>query len=210
MVSTGLESELHLRWRRAFPTPEYDHVFRELVAAYDGPDRHYHNLAHVRDCLRNADAVYDRLVDPRAVMAAIFFHDAVYDPTRSDNEERSADLAERHLRAMGRSESFVAEVRDLILDTRHLVSPGSNDGRYLVDIDLAILGAPPEEFDAYERAIRREYAHVPEDAFRDGRAQVLKALLELPSIYRLDPLRAAWEERARANLSRELQVLRPA
>ena len=34
----------------------------------------------------------------------------------------------------------------------------------------------------------------PTTAFRAGRTQVLKALLELPSIYRLAPLRDAWEE----------------
>jgi predicted metal-dependent HD superfamily phosphohydrolase len=96
------------------------------------------------------------------------------------------------------------------LTAGHATEADDPDGELLCDADLAILAADDRAYATYTDAIRREYAHVPEDAFRDGRAQVLKALLELPSIYRLDPLRAAWEAKARANLSRELEVLRPA
>src|SRR4051812_48010248 len=92
MLSTAIGDELRVRWHRLFRAPQHEQVLRALVTAYTAPDRHYHNLAHVRDCLRTVEAVYPYLVDPRAVDAALFFHDAVYDPTRSDNEERSADL----------------------------------------------------------------------------------------------------------------------
>jgi predicted metal-dependent HD superfamily phosphohydrolase len=158
----------------------------------------------VLDCLRKADGVYERLTEGRAVDAALFFHDAVYDPTRADNEERSADLAEGHLKAMGESARFVAVVRDLIMDTRHVTSPASNDGRYVVDIDLSILGEAPDRFEAYERAIRREYQHVPEEAFRVGRAKVLRAFVDRPRIYGTDVFRDRYEAAARENLARSL------
>jgi predicted metal-dependent HD superfamily phosphohydrolase len=206
-VQTDLIPELRLWWARAFGPVVEPGPFGELVAAYRAPGRHYHDLRHIRECLREAQLVSDRLVDPTRVIAAIFYHDAIYDPTRSDNEERSADLAERHLRAMGKSATFVAEVRDLILDTRHQVSPESNDGQYLVDIDLAILGAPPAEFDAYEGAIRREYAHVPDEAFRAGRAKVLHSFLDRPRIYGTDVFHDRYERAARANLARSLVAL---
>jgi predicted metal-dependent HD superfamily phosphohydrolase len=77
----------------------------------------------------------------------------------------------------------------------------------LCDADLAILASDDDRYAEYAAAIRREYAHVPEDAFRAGRQQVLRALLELPSIYRLPPLRDAWEAKARANLENELKTL---
>jgi predicted metal-dependent HD superfamily phosphohydrolase len=202
-----LIAELRLWWERAFGPVVEPGPFGELVAAYRAAGRHYHNLRHIHHCLREAQLVSDRLVDPTIVIAAIFYHDAVYDPTRSDNEERSADLAERELRAMGKSEPFIAEVRDLILDTRHQVSPESNDGRYLVDIDLAILGAPAAEFDAYERAIRREYAHVPEEAFRAGRAKVLQSFIDRPRVYGTDVFHDRYEGAARANLARSLAAL---
>jgi predicted metal-dependent HD superfamily phosphohydrolase len=200
-------NELHLRWRRVFRARDHDGVLFELVSAYSAPDRHYHNVAHVGDCLRKADEARAFLTDFRAVAAALFFHDAVYDPTRSDNEERSADLAERHLRAMGLPDPFIATVRDLILDTRHVTSPTTGDGRYVVDIDLSILGAPPAEFDAYERAIRREYAHVPDDAFRAGRSRILHSILDRPRIYGTDFFRDLYEAPARANLTRSLSAL---
>jgi predicted metal-dependent HD superfamily phosphohydrolase len=200
-------AELRLWWERAFGPVVEPGPFGELMAAYRATGRHYHDLRHVHHCLKEAQLVSDRLVDPTIVIAAIFYHDAVYDPTRSDNEERSADLAERELRAMGKSEPFIAEVRDLILDTRHQVSPESNDGRYLVDIDLAILGAPAAEFDAYERAIRREYAHVPEEAFRAGRAKVLQSFIDRPRVYGTDVFHDRYEGAARANLARSLAAL---
>jgi predicted metal-dependent HD superfamily phosphohydrolase len=199
--------EARLRWHRAFPKPEHERVLAEVVGAYTAPGRHYHDLGHVLDCLRKADGVYERLTEGRAVDAALFFHDAVYDPTRSDNEECSADLAERHLRAMGEGATFIAIVRDLVMDTRHVTSPASNDGRYVVDIDLSILGEAANRFDGYERAIRREYAHVPEEAFRAGRAKVLRQFLDRPRIYGTDVFRDRYEAAARANLARSLAAL---
>jgi predicted metal-dependent HD superfamily phosphohydrolase len=170
-------------------------------------DRHYHDLAHVLDCLRKADEVYERLTEGRAVDAALFFHDAVYDPTRGDNEERSAELAEERLKAMGEGGAFIAIARDLIMDTRHVTSPASNDGRHVVDIDLSILGEAPKRFDAYERAIRREYGHVTEQAFRAGRAKVLRQFLDRPRIYGTDVFRDRYEAAARQNLARSLAAL---
>jgi len=198
---------MRLRWLLFARPAQHDAIFEQLFTAYTAPNRHYHNLVHVYACLQLADQFRDQLTDHRAVIAAIWFHDAVYDPTRSDNEERSADLAERHLRAMCQSDTFIAEVRDLIMDTRHQVPPESNDGQYLADIDLAILGAPPEEFNAYERAIRQEYAHVPDAAFRAGRAQILRSFLDRPSIYLTDFFRDVYEQNARANLTRSLAAL---
>lgn len=199
--------EARLRWHRAFPRPEHGRVLAEVVGAYTAPGRHYHDLAHVLDCLRKADEVYERLTEGRAVDAALFFHDAVYDATRGDNEERSAELAARSLGVMGEGSGFIAIVRDLIMDTRHVVSPASNDGGYVVDIDLSILGESAERFDAYERAIRREYGHVTEGAFREGRAKVLRAFLDRPRIYGTDFFRDRYETAARGNLARSLAAL---
>jgi predicted metal-dependent HD superfamily phosphohydrolase len=202
-----LIAELRHWWERAFGPVTEPGPFGDLVAAYRAPGRHYHDLRHVHRCLKEAQLVSDRLVDPTKVIAAIFYHDAVYEPTRSDNEERSADPAERELRAMGKADAFVAEVRDLIMDTRHQVSPESNDGQYLVDLDLAILGAQPAAFDEYEGAVRREYAHVPDEAFRAGRAKILQSFVDRPRIYGTGVFHDRYEQAARANLARSLAAL---
>jgi predicted metal-dependent HD superfamily phosphohydrolase len=103
----------------------------------------------------------------------------------------------------------VAEVRRLVLLTAgHDPDPDDRDGALLCDADLAVLGAPPQVYDRYAAAVRREYAHVPEPAFRAGRAEVLARLLELPALFRLPPTAARWERPARDNLTRELAALR--
>jgi predicted metal-dependent HD superfamily phosphohydrolase len=153
------------------------------------------------------DEVTGECEDADAVEAAIWFHDAVYDATRPDNEARSADLAERQLRAMGAAEAFVVKVHDLILDTRHTSAPTSSDGRWLVDIDLSILGGEADAYDEYDRAIRLEYAHVPEEAYRVGRASVLRSFLARPAIYLTDYFRDRYEAAARENLARSIRGL---
>ncbi|MGW5671933.1 HD domain-containing protein, partial [Micromonospora sp. NPDC003776] len=106
-------------------------------------------------------------------------------------------------------QGLVTEVRRLVLLTAgHAVPPEDPDGALLCDADLAILAAPPAAYDRYAAAVRREYAHVPDPAFRAGRAQVLTALLALPALYRLPEPHARWESAARANLARELATLR--
>lgn len=193
------------RWEQLAPCTQW--VWEALEKAYTEPGRHYHTLQHIRLCLTHEWQVLLLLENPRAVRMAIWFHDIVYDPTRSDNEQRSADLAARYLDEMAEPPEFIARVRELILDTRHKSPPATTDGRYLVDIDLAILGAPPDEFDAYERAIRLEYAHVDDEAFRRGRAAVLRHFLARPSIYATEFFRSRYEAAARANLERSLAAL---
>lgn len=211
MITPADQADLDQRWtalaRRANWSGDTAAIYAELQAAYNAPTRHYHNLHHVLQCLRTLDEVQNQCTDPTAVEAAIWFHDAVYDPTRPDNEARSADLAERHLRALGAPEPFVVTVHDLILDTRHSAPPTTPDGQILVDIDLSILGRPAVIYDAYDRAIRREYAHVPEDAYRTGRATVLRSFLARPSIYVTQTFQDQYELRARENLKRSLTKL---
>jgi predicted metal-dependent HD superfamily phosphohydrolase len=210
-LSTDDLANLDARWaalaRRTGWTGDTDSVYAELKAAYNTPTRHYHNLDHILQCLRTLDEVRGDCTEPDAVEAAIWFHDAIYDPTRPDNEARSADLAERCLRAMDAPESSVITVHDLILDTRHTAPPTTPDGQTLVDIDLSILGRPAEIYDGYDRAIRSEYAHVPEAAYRVGRATVLRSFLARSSIYVTPYFRERYEVRARENLKRSLLEL---
>lgn len=141
------------------------------------------------------------------VELAAFFHDAVYDPRRTDNEEASARLAAEQLERLGFEDGTVARVWDLILATRDH-APTQDEGlRWLLDADLGVLGAPPGAYDRYTRAVRREYAHVPPTAWRAGRGRVLSGLLERPALFQTHELHRQLEERARANLRRELNAL---
>jgi predicted metal-dependent HD superfamily phosphohydrolase len=102
----------------------------------------------------------------------------------------------------------IAEVRRLILVTKHNALPGSNDDKLIADIDLSILGQTPDVFDRYEEEIREEYAFVPDSAFREGRSRILKGFLGRPSLYLTESFRVRYEAAARANLARSLERLR--
>ncbi|MFG3705685.1 metal-dependent phosphohydrolase [Micromonospora sp. NPDC047670] len=205
------------RWRAAArgagasDAAERDRVGAELLARWREPHRRHHTVAHLTTVLDVVDAHASAAARPDLVRLAAWCHDAVYDPRAGGdaNERDSAALADTLLARAGLPADAVAEVRRLVLLTAgHAVQPGDADGALLCDADLAVLAAPPEAYDRYAAAIRREYAHVPDPAFRAGRAQILAGLLALPALFRLPPLAARWEAPARANLSRELATLR--
>ena len=206
----ALVSKLAQRWEAAWgdASPEVRRdVFDALIAAYTAPDRHYHDIRHIAACLREFDSVRPLATNAQAVEAAIWFHDVVYDGHRQDNEERSADVAMDALARLGADDALRNAVRDLVLFTRHDHTPPTNDGKLMVDIDLASLGLPAEMFDANGDAIRLEYAHVPEADFRKGRASLLGRFLSRPRIYLTDEFYSRYEEQARKNLRRSLNAI---
>jgi len=177
----------------------------ELIAAYTAPGRHYHNLAHIEDCLDALARVENLSAAEREILSeAIWWHDVVYDATRSDNEELSAQLAEQHVR-----ENLRQEVGRLIRLTKtHDVRPDDRLGAILISIDLSILGAEPARYDAYAAAIRQEFIHVPEGDYRAGRAKVLGQFAARPVIFPDAAFAARYDRLARENLARELTSLR--
>ena len=185
-------------------------VFDALVAAYSEPARHYHNLEHLAEMFRVAGRLSAHMDDPAAVQLAIWFHDAIYDPRAKDNEARSADWAGELLGGLGVPPATVNRVKELVLATAHLASaepPVERDTVVLLDADLAILGASEERYRRYAADIRREYAFVPDEEYRRGRAAVLRLFLSRPRIFHTPLLFEEGEVRARANLAAELREL---
>ncbi|MFJ8478439.1 hypothetical protein [Kitasatospora sp. NPDC094011] len=181
---------------------------RELLRRWSEPQRRYHTPAHLRAVLGHVDALAGHAADPDAVRLAAWFHDAVYRPDRTENEQRSAALAVRALTAAGLPADRVAAVERLVLLTvTHDPAPGDRDGEVLCDADLAVLGGTPEAYAAYAAAVREEYGFVPEPDFRAGRAAVLRQLLALPALYRTPTARDRFTDPARTNLTAELDAL---
>jgi predicted metal-dependent HD superfamily phosphohydrolase len=184
----------------------------ELVAAYTAPDRHYHDLRHIEALLGLASACADVIADRDAVEAAIWFHDAIYDTRREDNEERSAALAEARLAGTASAER-IARIAAMIRATAGHARPdfsgtaAAQDCALFLDMDLSILGSPETDFDAYEAAIRREYDWVTELQWRQGRRAVLMGFLTRPSIYATARFQASHEAAARRNLMRAIARL---
>ncbi|MEU9778416.1 hypothetical protein [Streptomyces sp. NPDC047968] len=185
-----------------------DRYADDLLGRWAEPQRRYHTTDHLVAVLHRVDELREYAADLAAVRLAAWFHDAVYLPDRSENEERSARLAERALTELGVGEARTAEVARLVrLTVTHDPEEGDADGQVLCDADLAVLAAAPAAYAAYAAAVREEYGFVPEELFRDGRAAVLRGLLALPRLYRTPHGREHWEAPARHNLTVELELL---
>jgi predicted metal-dependent HD superfamily phosphohydrolase len=189
----------------ALPGP----LVAQLASAYGEPHRAYHDARHVDEVLTWFDRVADDVGwhRPAEVYLAIVFHDAIYQPGAQDNEARSAAWARSA--ALGDVDVDRARVAELIeLTARHgHVDRADRDAELFLDSDMAILGAPPAVFDAYDTAIALEYQHVPADAYRAGRRAFLAGLLGKSRIFLTDYFHARLDARARANLSRALAAL---
>lgn len=176
-----------------------DGVFEALAERYSEPTRAYHTLQHIAEGIEHLKTV--RYVPPE-IPIAWWFHDAIYDPRRTDNEERSAAWAAAVLGAT----PLAGKVKNAILATKPgavVLDPGA---RLLVDVDLAILAAPEPRYSEYEAQVRREYAFIAEAAYRVERQKVLRSFSGRAFIYASPEFRNL-ETRARKNLERSLNAL---
>jgi len=207
-MTTTLESWWQM-WRVLAMAPSADlaHVHAALLAAYAEPQRHYHSVQHLRECLALWPQLRHLSEHPGEVELALWLHDAIYDPPAHDNEARSAEWARRIALDAGAGTTVAQRVVDLVMATRHAGQPHSIDAQLLVDVDLAILGAPGARFDEYEQQIACEYAWVAPDAYRSGRTRVLQSFLARPRIYHSGPCFEQFEASARENLSRSIAAL---
>ena len=197
----------HELLKRHAASARADEMGRALLACWAEPHRRYHDLEHLRGVLAYVDELASYAADADAVRLAAWYHDAVY-AGRPDDEEQSARKAEADLASLGVRADLVAEVARLVrMTVEHDPAAGDRNGEVLCDADLAVLAAAPAQYRHNSAAIRAEYAHVPEDVFRAGRAHIIEALLAGPALYRTPIARKRWEQAARANLVAELQTL---
>jgi predicted metal-dependent HD superfamily phosphohydrolase len=179
-----------------------------LLGRWAEPHRAYHDLAHLDEVLTRVDLLADAADDADAVRLAAWFHDAVYDPKATDNEERSAWLATTMLHRLQVPEPTVARVARLVRVTAaHEVADGDRDGAVLCDADLGVLAATAERYSTYVDGVRREYAHVDDASFARGRAAVLRGLVAHEPLFRTAYGHEHWESGARANVLAELAHL---
>ena len=185
-------------------TPE---LRAELLERWNDPQRRYHNETHLRAVLQAIDALEadGESFDGTEVRLAAWFHTAVFDPTESENNEKSAVWTEQRLDPAAPVEEVARLVR---LMGGHRVEPGDLNGEVLSDADLAVLGADPETYDTYTQDVRHEFAHVPGEKFVAGRRAALEGLVERRSVYLTTAARDAWEKQAHANLNRELGLIK--
>jgi predicted metal-dependent HD superfamily phosphohydrolase len=213
--------ELAIKWRQCWidksidpasatrsDRQEIDRVFQLLVTAYTQPDRHYHHLNHIDRVLTTLARFSNRFQDPITISLAAWFHDFVYDSQASDNEAQSARVAKELLTNLGVSINSIDRVQQLILATQgHKVDPSDADLCIFLDADLAILGADPVLYQAYQRSIRCEYNWVSDLEYKAGRIRVLKSFLQRDRLYHTELLFNELESTARCNIQQEIDLL---
>jgi predicted metal-dependent HD superfamily phosphohydrolase len=194
--------------RASIEPKEADTLFQDLCRRCTEPGRAYHTLEHVAAMLETVSSFENELHDPIAVPLAVWFHDAVYDAKRGDNEEQSVAYAMAALKQGGALPALLPTLERLILATKtHHAAAGDTDCQILLDADLAVLGSSPEDYERYAQAIRQEYAWVSESDYRTGRKKVLESFLQRERLYQTQRLFDQLEQIARENLRREIEML---
>jgi predicted metal-dependent HD superfamily phosphohydrolase len=188
-------------------------LLQEIRDLHSGPDRGYHGWSHPLALLALHTEVQTMLHDAEAVRCAILLHDAIYEPRRKDNESRSAALAAEMLADVVPEPTLGRTLCLIEATARHAIPAGLPadevaDMAMFLDMDLSVLGAAPEVFDAYEAGVRHEYREVPEAAFRAGRTAILEGFLARETLYFSEWGRQRFEMAARENLARSIMQLR--
>ncbi|MFK3916982.1 hypothetical protein [Psychrobacter sp. NPDC078501] len=191
---------------------QIDRLWQDIVTRYGEPQRAYHTLNHIQQLLIQLESIKHHLAEPHIIALALYYHDVIYEPTRSDNELQSAELATDALSPYLSTEQCQQIYALIMMTANHQIdvlidSEKYNDAAYLLDMDLSILGAPRSAYEQYAKAIRQEYKHVADDSYRDGRTAVLQGLLVHPKLYLTDHYYNQLETQARANIKLELTSL---
>ena len=194
-------------WRQLGASGSDDALFSRLVECYSEPHRKYHTMQHLQECFAHLESVRSFAERSSEVELALWFHDAIYDTRRKDNEERSAEWARDSGLAAGLTGDQASRIYQLVMATMHNAVPVGPDASVLVDIDLGILGAEVERFDEYEVQVREEYSWVPGPLYRRGRRKILQEFANRESIYSTEYFRVEYEARARSNIARSLARL---
>jgi predicted metal-dependent HD superfamily phosphohydrolase len=208
----GDELELRIAWERHLgvgAVPERWH--ERVITLHRDATRHYHVVHHVVWVVRHVTTfVAGGLVDDAdAVVAAAFFHDAIYDVTSNDNETSSARLAGQCLAELDWEPERIGHVATMIESTAgHQLAGTDRDTQALLAADLSVLAAEPARYADYARAVRREYAHVGDADWAAGRSTLLRGLLGRDRLFAPTLGLDLWEHQARANITAELASLR--
>jgi predicted metal-dependent HD superfamily phosphohydrolase len=181
--------------------------WREIETAYTHKSRHYHTLEHLENLLGELLEIKPLFGDWQAALFTLFYHDAVYNPLKKNNEEKSAELAEKRMMALNIPPAITAKTKAQILATKSHESSSDADTNFFTDADLSILGCEWATYAQYCQQVRQEYAVFPDLLYKPGRKKVLQHFLAMERIYKTAHFYEKYEAVARENLARELAAL---
>ena len=190
-------------------------LWQDIAMRYNETQRVYHSLQHIRQLFGQFEQVKQHLYQPHSIALALLFHDVIYEPTRSDNELKSAEYAVESLSPYLSAEQCQYIYALIMMTASHQIDDidkksdkaKESDAAYLLDMDLSILGASWSEYEQYAKDVRQEYANVSNADYCVGRIEVLEGLLAHPTLYLTDYYHSQLENQARQNIEREIKVL---
>ena len=214
-IATGLDKRFIMNlsaMNSDIPLEKMLALWQDIAERYNEAHRAYHTLQHIHQLFIQFKKVKHNLYEPHIIALALYYHDVIYDPRRSDNELKSAEYAIEALRC-SLSEDQCQSIYALIMMTAtHQIDTLAHedkisDADYLLDMDLSILGVSWSEYEQYAKDIRQEYAHVSNADYCVGRVKVLEGLLAHPRLYLTDDYYSRLEQQARENIEREITLL---
>ena len=191
-------------------------LWQDITMRYNEPQRAYHSLQHIQQLFGQFEQIKHLFHEPHIIALAIYYHDVIYEPTRSDNELKSAEYVVESLTGYLSAEQCQHIYALIMMTASHQIDNWPNetkerekysDAAYLLDMDLSILGSSWSVYEHYAHAVRQEYAHVLDGDYRVGRMAVLKELLAHPTLYLTDYYYERLEKQARKNIEHEITLL---
>lgn len=185
-------------------------MFNNIATRYNEKHRHYHNLSHLDAVFFQFDQVRHLLFEQDAVAFALFFHDVIYDPESQTNELDSAVFAEEILKHLPKMDDHgVTLIKNMILATESHNEYYNHDVKYMLDIDLSVLGSDEDTYRAYAKNIRKEYAHIKNDGeFYTARRDRFLIPFSKRQIFKTASFQNKFEDQAHKNIKRELTQIR--
>ena len=204
-----LKSEWHILTKNYCDSTLAESLWAEIESQYIIKNRHYHNLSHIFNMLKQLDETKTEIKDLESLKFAIWYHDIIYKSTKKDNEDKSALFALKRLKKINFNPERAQIVQELILSTKKhtIIKSQNNDNAVLLDLDLSILGTDWNTYKKYISNIRKEYKIYPDFMYNPGRKKVLNHFLERETLYFTEHYKEQYEAQARENLNREIKLL---
>jgi len=182
-------------------------LWNEIEKNYSSKKRHYHTLQHLDILLSQLTDVKGEIQNWETILFTLFYHDIIYNSIKSDNEEKSAELAEKRMKQASVSKEKIALCKKQILATKSHIESTDSDTNYFTDADLSIVGQSWETYSLYYKNVRKEYSIYPSLVYNPGRKKVLNHFLSMDRIFKTDFFYNKFEIQAKQNIQQEIESL---
>jgi predicted metal-dependent HD superfamily phosphohydrolase len=171
-----------------------DELWEELHVHYSSKARYYHTLQHLKVILAELSIVKKDIRNWDAILFSLYYHDVIYDASQNNNEERSAQLAEKRMLQITVPKEIILLTQQQILATKSHTKALDKDTNYFTDADLSILGKPCDEYFIYSKNIRKEYSIYADAIYNEGRKKVLQHFISMYRIFKTEYFFEKYEE----------------